>query len=230
MIVPRFTQERCLILSDADIESMLAIAMASEQQSLSSTEPSIVVPAWWGRERKDLDLIISAIEPASHKHTQRFGLMLDQSMVLYPPETSPESTVEYSAHQSRMLTDAAYAAMDAGIKRVIWPIRIAENHPHRIKAIGDVLDRALLISRLVTLDAEKSGAPEVIIETPFVDLSDRHIGELALDMTLPISSAWWWGIDTLELARDRHQEWQQCDARQSALLEPKPDAQTTRLH
>lgn len=230
MIVPRFTQERCLILTDADVESMLAIAMASEQQSLTSTEPSVVVPAWWGREREDLDLIISAIEPATQKHTHRFGLLLDQGMVLYPPETSTDSPLECSAHQTRMLTDAAYAAMESGIKRVVWPIRIPENHPDRINAIGDVLDRALLISRLVTLDADRSAAPEIIIETPFVDLSDRHIGELAIDMSLPISSAWWWRVDTLALARDRYQEWQQCDARQSALLEPKPDPQTTRLH
>lgn len=226
MIVPRFTQEQCLILTDADAESLLATAMASEQQSISSTDPSMLIPTWWGANDTDLDLVLSALEPAARKHADIFGHQLLADHAIYPPESPDSSSISLHANQTRMLLDASYLAIQLGLKRVVWPIRIPMNHPDRIKGIGDALDRAMLVSRLVSIDADETTAPEVIIETPFIDLSDAQIADLAMDMAIPLESCWWANAQDLPLAQSCAKAWQGMNALRSSMLEPKPGVKT----
>ncbi len=226
MIVPRFTQEQCLILTDADAESLLATAMASEQQSISSTDPSMLIPAWWGANDTDLDLVLSALEPAARKHADIFGLQVLAEHAIYPPESSDPSPISLHANQTRMLFDAAYLAIQLGLKRLVWPVRIPMNHPDRIKGIGDALDRAMLVSRLVSIDADESTAPEIIIETPFIDLTDAQIADLAMDLAIPLESCWWASAQDLPLAQSCANAWQGMNALRSSMLEPKPGVKT----
>ena len=227
MIVPRFTQERCLILTDADVESMLACALASEQQALSADQPSVLIPAWWGADAQDdLDLVISAVEPAITSHARLYALAVDLPNAAYPPEDEPMTPFAARRLQTRLLTEAAYLALESGIKRVIWPLRVAQNHPNRIKAIGDAIDRAMLVSRTVSLDATPDTAPEVVIETPFIDLTDAQLIDLTRDLSLPIESCWWSTAQTIELAQQRKADWDAINNRSAAQLEPKPGVQT----
>ena len=41
--------------------------------------------------------------------------------------------------------------------------------------------------------AEPAPLIELRIETPLIDLTDRQLGELALDMGVPVELCWWWG-------------------------------------
>ena len=227
MIVPRFTPERCLILTDADVESLLACAMASEQQTLNSDQPSVLIPTWWGAQPdNDLDLIISAVEPAITRQARLYALVTDLDNAAYPPEDEPLTELATRRLHTRLLTEAAYLALESGIKRVVWPVRIPLNHPSRIKAIGDTLDRAMLVSRAVSLDATHQTAPEVVIETPFIDLSDAQLVDLARDLTLPIDACWWSDAQTLPLAQQRRAHWESISSRSAAQLAPKPGVQT----
>jgi len=225
MIVSRFTQDRCLILTDTDVESLLATAMASEQQAISGHEPSMLVPAWWGRYDEDIDLLISAIDPAIIDQAGAFSLAADPSRAFYPPEDEPYSDANAGLMQTRLLTEAAYLALSLGIKRVVWPMRIAEQHPDRINAIGTAIDRAMLVARTASLDASPNTAYEVTIETPFIDLDDRQLHELARDMALPISTCWWSKAKTLPAAQARHDRWYDQSTRSSLQIEPKPGTQ-----
>lgn len=223
MIVPRFTQEQCLILTDSDVESLLAAAMASEQQAIGSIEPSMLCPAWWATNADELDVVLPILESSVTRQGDIFGLRFLPEQPFYPPESVGVTAVHHHAQQTRMLQDAAYLAMQSGIKRVIWPIRIPESQPERVKEIGNAIDRAMLISRLVTIDADQSTAPEVVIETPFIDLSDEQILELSLDMSLPIETCWWSQARDLDLAHARVQDWHRINSNRSAMPEPKPN-------
>ncbi len=222
MIVPRFTQDRCLILTDTDIESLLAAAMASEQQALTGANPSILVPAWWTQASDDLDLIISAIDPAVIDQAGTFALNAEPSRAFYPPDDEPSTQGQL---ETRLLTEAAYLALNSGIKRVVWPIRIPADHPDRVAAIGTAIDRAMLVARLVSLDASTETAAEVHIDTPFIDLNDQQIFELAQDMALPIETCWWSKARTLPQAQRRREQWNEISTRTSLQIEPKPGAQ-----
>lgn len=225
MIVPRFTQDRCLILTDSDIESLLATAMASEQQAIAAHQPCVLIPAWWGGYDDDFDLLISAIDPAIIDQAGTYALTADPARALYPPEDEPYNDTISGRMQTRLLTEAAYIALAMGIKRVVWPMRIPEHAPDRIDAIGTAIDRAMLVARTASLDASPSTAFEVTIETPFIDLDDRQIHELARDMALPIDTCWWSKAKTLPAAQTRHASWHEQPARTTYQIEPKPGTQ-----
>jgi len=226
MLVPRFTQERCLILTDADVESLLATAMANEQQSLNAADPSTLLPAWWGTTDEDLDLLLSAIDPAAVHQAGIYALKIDPQRALYPPDEESVSIKDLGLLQTRLLTEAAYIALHSGLRKVVWPIRISENHPDRIGAIGKAIDRAMLVARIVTLDASEHTAPEVKIDTPFVDFTQEQICELARDMALPVDSCWWHSPNSIALADQRRAQWASIDKRSATQLEPKPGIQS----
>lgn len=231
MIVPRFTQEQCVIISDSGVESLLACAMASEQQQLSANPASIILPAWW-ECTQEIDLMISAVDPAIVRQAGVYGLDIFPNQSVYPPDDT-QSLEESSigAIQSRMLLHAAQIALDAGIRRVVWPIRVmrpesTETISHLIDQIGVAIDRAILASRLASLDTTDTSAVEVVIETPFVDLSNDQMLDLAADLAVPLETCWWQGGRTLPNAQERLSYWSQLATRSSAMLEPKPKSQT----
>ncbi len=231
MIVPRFPQDRCVILTDSGIESLLACAMAAEQQQLAASEPSAVLPAWW-EEGEEIDLILSAVDPAIVQQAQVHGLDIFPDQAVYPPEDfEPRTAPERGLLQSRMLLEAAHLALRAGVRRVVWPVRVAS--PDRAQQVQELVDeiaaaadRALLASRLASLDATPQTAVEVVIETPFVDLSNAQIAELARDMALPLETCWWHDARSLPGAERQRQFWSSAIARSGAQLEPKGEQRT----
>jgi hypothetical protein len=65
--------------------------------------------------------------------------------------------------------------------------------------LADVCDRALLAGQLVGLDVARLGsagdgapmAKGLRIETPYADLTDAQLMDLALDMDVPLHACWW---------------------------------------
>lgn len=232
MIVPRFPQDRCVIISDSGAESLLACAMASEQQQISGAEPSILLPGWWG-PTDEMDLLITAIDPAIVRQAGVYSLDVYPTQAVYPPDEIDEDTAPrpLGVLRSRMLLEAASIAMRSGIKRVVWPLRIMQ--PARQEAMSELIDeianeidRALLAARLATLDADDSTAVEVVIETPFVDLSNEQAADLALDMALPLESCWFASGKSLPGAREAREFWGAVSARAGVQVETKPAART----
>lgn len=105
------------------------------------------------------------------------------------------------------LIAATLAAAGRGIDRLVWPIHAGvAGHPNEmdLDAASSHVDRALLVTRLVALDAGEHHCPSIIVETPYADFSDRQLAELALDMGAPFRKAPWWGVQTSE----HYKRWQ----------------------
>lgn len=108
------------------------------------------------------------------------------------------------------LVAAAYAALRAGCSRLIWPVQVdrAAGDREALDHAAEACDRALLVSRLLLLDAAGAPVPEVNILTPLVDLEDDQVAELALDLAIPVQSVWWWGSQVRgEQADYERQRW-----------------------
>ncbi len=97
-----------------------------------------------------------------------------------------------------MLLSAAIEAVSFGLSRVIWPIHAGAAKDVNTDALADVCDRALLAGQLVGLDVARAGAADgaalvrsVRIETPYADLTDAELMDLALDMDVPLNACWW---------------------------------------
>ncbi|MBL4697881.1 MAG: hypothetical protein JKX70_03510 [Phycisphaerales bacterium] len=236
MIVPRFTQDRCVILSDGSVESLLACAMASEQQQLAGTqlnanqsESSILLPSWW-EWMQEIDLMISAVDPAVIRQASAYSLNIYPDLSVYPPDDQPTLVnSSIGSIQSRMLLEAAQIALKSGIRKVVWPIRIMRPETQQsmdelVDEIGITIDRAILASRLASLDATQDTAVDVVIETPFVDLSNTQIADLAGDMAIPLESCWWQNARTLPNAQHRFEYWSIKSLRSSTQIETKPFA------
>jgi len=238
MIVPRFTQDRCVILSDSGVESLLACAMANEQQQISGKDTvgtSILLPGWW-EWSQEIDLMISAVDPAIVQQASVYALDVFPNQSVYPPDDQRllnESPI--GSIQSRMLLEAAQIAMRAGIRKVVWPIRIMRPEtmlaPDQttdifVDEIGAAIDRALLAARLASLDAGEDTAVDVVIETPFVDLSNAQIAELAADLAVPLETCWWNHAPTLPNAQERMDFYRSGSRRSPAQIEHKQPTQT----
>ena len=110
--------------------------------------------------------------------------------------------------QSRMLLDAAEQARRCGCTRIIWPVHAGaaiDSESIEVDRAALSIDRALLVEQLTNLDAPTSAA-RISIETPYVDLSDRQLAELAADVSVPLKTLWWWGRSGDEAQR-AHERW-----------------------
>lgn len=115
-----------------------------------------------------------------------------------------------------VLLVAGRLALSQGLGRVVWPV-LASDEPGEAGGVGavggleaggrgqagpdeqvllartaDVLDRALLVGRLLSIDAQSLSGGAVrslTIETPLVDLSDVQIMDLFADSDAPLSGA-----------------------------------------
>jgi 7-cyano-7-deazaguanine synthase in queuosine biosynthesis len=95
-----------------------------------------------------------------------------------------------------MLLSAALEAASLGLSRIIWPIHAGAAPEVDVAALADVCDRALLAGQLVGLDLARLAAGAtptrgVRIETPYADLTDAELMDLALDMDVPLHACWW---------------------------------------
>jgi hypothetical protein len=89
------------------------------------------------------------------------------------------------------LITATYQGAQLGCDAVVWPVQFAGNAPDAEK-IALVVDRALLVTRLASLDSAEHGRPAIRVDTPYADLTDRQMVDLAIDLNVPVELCWWW--------------------------------------
>lgn len=113
--------------------------------------------------------------------------------------------------RSLRLVAAATAAARLGCHRLVWPVQaigrglgeVGEVRAGEVRGregawggggdsldverVANLLDVATLVGRLVSIET----GCEVSVETPFVDLTDQQLVELALDMGLDREQCWW---------------------------------------
>ncbi|TVQ30082.1 MAG: hypothetical protein EA376_14075 [Phycisphaeraceae bacterium] len=87
----------------------------------------------------------------------------------------------------RMLLAAASEAGRRGCPRVIWPI----HHGDDLDDMARAADQAALLTHLARLEGDSPAHTPVSIHTPFLDLTDDQLIDLARDLDLPAEACWW---------------------------------------
>ncbi len=173
---------RSVVLSDGGLASLVAAA-AEVEGTLATGDPSAPLPLlieWPGLDR--------AGSAAVRRQAEALGLMAREL-----PESS---TIESAGgREAAALLQAAYLAMASGCGRVVWPVQCTTAAPDGecdLEREAIAVDRALLVSRLATLDAGSFGLPELRVETPLVGMTDHQVAELALDLGVSVECCEWW--------------------------------------
>jgi len=174
--------ERTLILFDASIVSVLACAGVAEESARDDAAPRGTLMPF----------------PPSHAADRRVGAVLQRcaelfSMeVLASPAPDDQASRAPGEQESRDLLGAAYVGAKHSCTRIFWPVSAAAGEGLDLDRIAEAHDRAILVSRLAALDAAHHGVPGLRIDTPYLDLSDRQVADLAVDMDLPLDQSGWW--------------------------------------
>lgn len=171
---------RSAILSDGGLAALIACAADAERSH--GAQPGLVVFVPSGKNRDD------DRRTAAGNHARTFG----QAFLALDPVANGQWSRAESV--SARLLHAAHAAARADATELIWPVqpggRNGSNLPD-IDAMAADVDRALLVERLVSLDSANHAA-DFRISTPYIDLSDRQIADLATDMGVDVTTCWWW--------------------------------------
>lgn len=180
-----------LVISHGDLPGLVAAMIASEEtvrrESLGRGRPVV----WSGS---------SLGRTAAERQAKSLGLGVATR------RGAPETGGHTGEAATRLLIDAATAALRLACPIVVWPIvpaGPASSEPAIVELIADAVNRATLASRLVSLDAPAAGIPEVRIETPFVDLTDEQLADLACDVGVRFEDCWWWSNDSSAASTER---------------------------
>jgi hypothetical protein len=187
-----------IVISMGDLPGLLAAAIASEEtvrrDGLESGRPLVWCPSARGLE-------------AVRRQARALGLGVLEFPELFDEQDG--ATVFAGQRASRLLMEATATALAQACPVVVWPVvprgRVSDE-PAPIAVIADAVNRATLVGRLASLDAPNAGIPEVRIETPFVDLSDTQVADLACDLGVRFEDCWWWRNDT-SAASDERARW-----------------------
>jgi len=174
-----------VVLHDGDLPGLLATARALEEAAA-----------------EDLPLPLVIVSPDQKPSAAVVGAARRDA------ELSGLDVVEVDGSGSVVsiwLLQACLRAASAGRTRVVWPAQPlgAESTTQGLGGLATVLDQATLVGRLV--DVER-GAPGFEVETPFADLCDGQIAELAADLGVDVSRCWWWGSSGSDAADSSSRE------------------------
>lgn len=165
-----------LVIDDGDVGGLVGCAAAGEEKASGAKAAVFADLGHADAPRR---------EQAIRRHAEIYGLEVIGSTdaQTVPVDTSgPAST--------RLLMAAGSAAGAAGLERVLWCVHHGETvdgESADLDEIARACDRALLASRLLSLDLET----EVRIDVAYADFSDVQLIELAADLDAPLESCWW---------------------------------------
>lgn len=207
---------RTLVVGDGGLASILACAAAADAALLAEPDagqrqairPILWAPAWAGHAA-----------PARRWAVRRQAEFFEMELVEAPEQAIPSGDAEPQARgdhrdwsaDSRLLVSASRTGIDRGCTRVVWPFHSSDAQCPDIDEVSRAVDRALLVSRLVRLDAHLHGIDSFRIDIPMVDFSDRQIADLVIDMDLPVRLCWWWHAEMARPGvpdfRREHERW-----------------------
>jgi hypothetical protein len=131
---------------------------------------------------------------------------LTLSMMERPDLTQYAPSGSDAEAETCFLVAAAFAAARAGISRLIWPESAGLGDQLDLDRLCEITDKAILVSRLVALDAANHGQASFTIETPYADVNDHRMADLALDLATPVHLCWWQD-PSLAFAVDESARW-----------------------
>ncbi len=177
---------RALILSDGNLASLLACASAAE-------ELSAIDDASADAERAVV-LAYRLAEPLTQTHIDAVGQQTRHyGLTECPTDKRPLSATASGGTEGEReavgLLSACHLAAALGCRRIVWPTSAAAGDSIDLDRLSAVTDRARVVSRLATLDVGPLG---VSIETPYAELTDKQVADLALDIGVALETCWWW--------------------------------------
>ncbi len=171
---------------DGSLPAQVAAAMAREGRLVSGAEREGLL-AWLIGDERMLACAATQAEAMGFRVVAR-------------SEPSDEMTVERTS--GIVLLASAIAGARLGCDSVVWAAHCASTGSDvevDIDRVAEAIDRATLVGRLASLEARA----EIEVQTPFVDLSDRQIADLAVDMGVEPSMCWWATGDGAAMAERR---------------------------
>ncbi|HYD00549.1 MAG TPA: 7-cyano-7-deazaguanine synthase [Phycisphaerales bacterium] len=166
----------CLIIADGSIATLLAVWREAVCRPSDSENAK---PALWAPAN---------LAPQAAAANAQFVKLAGLPSTITGP--LPATITGLSA--SLMLLAAGEDAAKRGIGRVVWPVQFAAaDDATRLTQVAGAFDRALLAARLLSIDTRQAGGQSVLIHTPFAELNDNQLLDLAADMDAPVGSAWW---------------------------------------
>lgn len=174
-----------MVIDDGSLGALAACVSARIEHLRGGTLPSADGPVVWAAADEDTEGKRRREAAAAHAAHCEFDIV-EGSVCDVGSETGG------GRRETAMLLGAAWAAVRLGISRVVWPVhRLGDGESPSLEAAAKAVDRALLVTRLMSLDADEHGVPSFRIETPYADLTDRQMAELAADLDAPASLCWW---------------------------------------
>lgn len=170
-----------IVISDGGLPALVAAAIEAERTLTGGANPAALMP--W-----PTCAALAAPQLAAATSQARFHR-------LTPADPPRLCAADVAASEGMLdtlrLLAGAEVARATGAGRVIWPVQFHADDgslPEHLDRIGDAIDRALLVSRLALLDQGR----EIVFETPLVDLTDRQVADLVVDLDAPAYLCWWW--------------------------------------
>lgn len=182
-----------LVMLDGDLPGLLACAAASRADRLVGPGDRRGSSAW---VQPGLD---PATEASALRQAEFFGLAMIEA-----ERRGTDSSRDAAWTETAALLAASRAAVESGLHAVVWPIHAGRELD--LDRAARAVDRALLASRLASLDAEALGLGAVEVHTPYADFTSEQVAELALDMDLPLRLCWWWD-EPGDAARRAREAW-----------------------
>lgn len=192
---------RTLVISDGSLASLVACATARE-----------TIVSAGGDEKTARPVVL--FTPVGDETNRARRQAIEKQAKLYELDIAevrgelrgPGAHGSFGAglHETLNLIQATYQAASLGCDLVLWPVQFAG--APEVEKIARVVDRALLVTRLASLDSAEHGRPAIRVDTPFADFTDKQLADLAIDMNVPIEMAWWWGGKD-EHAMQRVERW-----------------------
>lgn len=176
-----------LILHDGGMAALLACGIAREAALLgagATGTPAAVGAVLFGTAGNARGRAAAVL-----RQCETLGVtMHDVAQLSLSPDT-PRREVHELLHMTGL-------AATLGYERVLWPTSGALGDSIDLDRVAAIVDRGLLVGRLVALDARDHGVPSIRVETPYADFTDRQIADLVCDMELPADQCWFWGPST----------------------------------
>ncbi len=180
---------RTLILADGSIAGLVALAAEGDRNARDADQALV-----WAAD------LTSHLDPTEVEACRK-AVSVQAGIYGFEAVAHPMLIASSRASdQSAALLRVAHEAARLGCRRVVWSVQYPYigSEPD-LDIIASTVDRGLLVSRLASLDIwdqSERTIPEVRIETPYVDLNDDQLAELALDLSVSIASVWWLNAQT----------------------------------
>ncbi len=181
---------RTLILSDGGLSSLVACMHARESAILAGIKPDALatqalVLAFVPQPEA---VLLQRKAAAAQAELLGLGWCGHEARGLALP--SPQA--DEGERECVELLGAALLAARFECERLTWPATAGTHDSVNLDRLAQINDRSLVVARLASIASNAAVATGIVIDTPFAELCDRQVADLAMDIAAPIERCWWW--------------------------------------